>query len=76
MAEGNILIVDDNLNALTALELMLQDEFNLIKTIDNPIHIPAFMERNPFDVVLLDMNFTPAKKAEMKDSSGSKKHSR
>ena len=63
MAEGNILIVDDNLNALTALELMLQDEFELIKTLDTPTRIPDFMERNQFDVVLLDMNFTPGQKS-------------
>jgi len=63
MAEGNILIVDDNLNALTALELMLQDEFEMIKTLDTPTRIPDFMERHPFDVVLLDMNFTPGHKS-------------
>ena len=63
MAEGNILIVDDNLNALTALELMLQEEFEMVKTLDTPTRIPDFMERHPFDVVLLDMNFTPGQKS-------------
>jgi DNA-binding NtrC family response regulator len=63
MAEGKILIVDDNINALTALELMLQEEFEQIKTLDNPVRIPDLMERNMFDVVLLDMNFTPGQKS-------------
>lgn len=63
MSDGSILIVDDNLSALTSLELLLQDEFKLIKTLDAPTHIPTFMEHNQFDVVLLDMNFSPGQKS-------------
>jgi len=58
MKEGKILIVDDNKNALTALNLMLQFEFGTVVTISKPGQIMTELQKNDFDVVLLDMNFT------------------
>lgn len=57
MAEGNLLIVDDNLNAIRALRLFLKHEFGLVKGISNPNSIPNELDRTPYDLVLLDMNF-------------------
>ncbi len=58
MENGRILIVDDNKNALRALSMLLQPEFNDIVTISNPNQIVTELEKNSFDVVLLDMNFS------------------
>lgn len=58
MASGRILVVDDNRNVLKALEMLLQFEFDQIKTIKNPNLIPATLECEEFDLVLLDMNFS------------------
>ncbi len=57
MACGNILIVDDNKNILSTLEILLQDEFESIKTISNPNRISSLLREENFDLILLDMNF-------------------
>lgn len=58
MKQGRILIVDDNKGALSALSLLLQPEFEQIVCLSNPNRIKGELERNDFDVVLLDMNFS------------------
>jgi DNA-binding NtrC family response regulator len=56
--KGKLLIVDDNKSILSALEILLQDEFDELKTIANPNQLPSIIESNGFDMVLLDMNFS------------------
>ncbi len=58
MLDNKILIVDDNLGALSALKMFLQFEFKHIKTISNPNMLNSLVPRGEFDVVLLDMNFS------------------
>ena len=58
MEKGKLLIVDDNISILSALELLLQDEFDVLKTIASPNQLPSLIETVEFDVVLLDMNFS------------------
>lgn len=58
MNEGVILIVDDNKDVLSALEVLLDDEFKELITISNPNQIPNIIQTKFPDVVLLDMNFT------------------
>jgi DNA-binding NtrC family response regulator len=58
MRTGKVLIVDDNRGALSALKLLLQFEFNEVVTISNPNQINAELQRNEYDVILLDMNFS------------------
>ena len=58
MKTGKILIVDDNKSALSALSLLLQYEFEKPLCLSNPNQIKAELDRNDFDVVLLDMNFS------------------
>jgi len=58
MNEGVILIVDDNKDVLSALEVLLDDEFKELITISNPNQIPNIIQTRLPDVVLLDMNFT------------------
>lgn len=55
--KGKILIVDDNKSVLTALEMLLQDEFSDIYTLKNPNTLVSFIQQNSIDTVLLDMNF-------------------
>ena len=55
--KGKILIVDDNKSLLNALELLLGNDFEIIKTLSNPNLIPSAIQNNEFDIVLLDMNF-------------------
>lgn len=58
MTKGKLLIVDDNKSILSALEILLQDEFDEVKTIANPNQLPSLIESGEFDLVLLDMNFS------------------
>ena len=58
MVKGKILIVDDNKSILSAVEILLQDEFDEIKTIASPNQLPSLVESNDFDLILLDMNFS------------------
>jgi len=58
MTKGKLLIVDDNKSILSALEILLQEEFDEVKTIANPNQLPSLIESNGFDLVLLDMNFS------------------
>lgn len=55
---GKILAVDDNEDILFSLKLLLKNHVESIRTEMNPERIPGLMERENFDVILLDMNFT------------------
>lgn len=56
---GNILIVDDEDDILTAGRILLRRHFAEVITCRKPERIPDLMSRHNFDVVLLDMNFGP-----------------
>jgi len=53
-----ILILDDNKSVLTALEMLLQSEFDHIYTLKNPNQLISTIREHNIDIVLLDMNFT------------------
>jgi DNA-binding NtrC family response regulator len=55
--EGSILIIDDNKDLLIALRIILSRHFELIQTLNNPNLIISTLEKERFDVILLDMNF-------------------
>ncbi len=55
--KGKILILDDNKSVLTALEMLLQTEFDNVYTLRNPNSLVATIQQHQIDVVLLDMNF-------------------
>ncbi len=56
--QGNLLIVEDNPEILEALRFFLEDEFNQVDALTNPNLIPGALKSTPYDLVLLDMNFT------------------
>jgi len=55
--EGSILIVDDNNDLLIALRLILSRTFSTIDTLKNPNLILSALEKQVYDIILLDMNF-------------------
>ena len=55
--KGNILILDDNKSVLTALEMLLQTEFDQVFSLKNPNNLISTIQQKSIDVVLLDMNF-------------------
>ena len=58
MAKGGLLIVDDNKSILSALELLLRSDFEVVTAISSPNQLPTFLEGSNYDLVLLDMNFS------------------
>jgi len=61
--KSTILIVDDNKSVLTALQMLIQTEFETVITLSNPNQIQSIISKNSVDVVLLDMNFKAGIKA-------------
>lgn len=56
--KGKILILDDNKSVLTALEMLLQTEFDEVYTLKSPNALISTIQKYQIDVVLLDMNFS------------------
>jgi len=55
---GKILIVDDNEDILFSLQLLLKKHVELVRTEANPNNLASLLQKEEFDVILLDMNFT------------------
>jgi len=49
--------VDDNRSVLSALELLLENEFSDVKYLSGPKELPGLLKSGDIDVILLDMNF-------------------
>jgi DNA-binding NtrC family response regulator len=56
--KGKLLIVDDHKQVLKALIQLLETEFDSITGISNPNQIISNINKENFDVILLDMNFS------------------
>lgn len=63
MIEGNILVVDDNPNVCSAIELLLQEEFEKIEVLYSPDTLLEKIKQVDYDAILLDMNFTSGQKS-------------
>jgi DNA-binding NtrC family response regulator len=58
MKHGNILVVDDNKNVLTALRILLENYFETVTLLSSPKQIHTLLREMTPDIVLLDMNFS------------------
>jgi DNA-binding NtrC family response regulator len=56
--KGKLLIVDDHKQVLKALIQLLEPEFESVTGISNPNQIISYINKEEFDVILLDMNFS------------------
>ncbi|MFA5973398.1 MAG: sigma-54 dependent transcriptional regulator [Lentimicrobiaceae bacterium] len=57
LLKASILVIDDDVDVLTAVRLLLKTEVQEVVTEKNPENIPSLISSRPFDLVLLDMNF-------------------
>ncbi|MEQ8712254.1 MAG: sigma-54 dependent transcriptional regulator [Cyclobacteriaceae bacterium] len=55
---GKILIVDDNVDILSAARIFLKRHFLQVDTEKSPESLPNLLMNEHYDVILLDMNFT------------------
>lgn len=53
-----ILVIDDDPDVLTAVRLLLKTEAKEVVTEKNPENLRSLLAARPYDVILLDMNFT------------------
>jgi DNA-binding NtrC family response regulator len=58
-SDARILVVDDNADVLSAARLLLKQHYSNVQTLGDPASLPDLARQGAFDVVLLDMNFTP-----------------
>ncbi len=57
LLKASILVIDDDVDVLTAVRLLLKTEVQEVVTEKNPENIPSLITSRAFDLVLLDMNF-------------------
>ncbi|MFL5751800.1 MAG: sigma-54-dependent transcriptional regulator [Bacteroidia bacterium] len=57
LKNASILVVDDDKDVLTAIELLLKKEVAEVITEKNPENLKALLNKHAFDLILLDMNF-------------------
>src|SRR6218665_1232896 len=55
---SKLLIIDDDVDVLSAAKLFLKRHFGQVDIEKNPEKIPFLITNGNYDVVLLDMNFT------------------
>lgn len=55
---SKLLIIDDDVDVLSAAKLFLKRHFTQVDIEKNPERIPFLITNGQYDVVLLDMNFT------------------
>lgn len=58
LKNASILVVDDDTDVLTAVRLLLKTEAAEVVTEKNPEHIRGILQKQHFDLIMLDMNFT------------------
>lgn len=56
---GKILVVDDDQYVTLSLRMLLEQHFKQVVVLNSPKLIPETLAQHVFDVVLLDMNFSP-----------------
>jgi two-component system response regulator HydG len=57
LKDSKILVIDDDKDVLTAISLLLKNDVKEVVTERSPENIQALLNKNSFDLVLLDMNF-------------------
>ncbi len=58
LKNASILVIDDDPDVLTAVKLLLKPEAKDVLTEKNPENLRWLLSKQPFDCILLDMNFT------------------
>ncbi|MEL6674972.1 MAG: sigma-54 dependent transcriptional regulator [Bacteroidota bacterium] len=56
---GKILIIDDDQDVLFTAQMVLKRHFSEVKTAHSPKGVMPLLEKEAFEVILLDMNFAP-----------------
>ena len=55
--KGRILIVDDDNYVMLSIRILLEQHYEDVRGINNPLQIESALSENHYDVIILDMNF-------------------
>lgn len=55
--KGRILIVDDDNYVMLSIRILLEQHYDDVRGINNPLQIETALAENDYDLVILDMNF-------------------
>lgn len=58
LKNASVLVIDDDPDVLTAVRLLLKTEVKEVLTEKNPENIRSILTKQPYDLIMLDMNFT------------------
>ena len=58
LKNATVLVIDDDVDVLTALRLLLKPIVKEVVTEKNPSNISSQIERTSYDIIILDMNLT------------------
>jgi len=59
--EGKILVIDDDKDIQVTAKMILKKHYETVKTIDTPDELSSIKTAPNYDIILLDMNFSPGK---------------
>ena len=57
LKNASILVIDDDVDVLTAVKLLLKTEAKDVHTEKNPENLRNLLSKHKYEVILLDMNF-------------------
>jgi len=60
LKKSSVLVIDDDVDVLTAVKLLLKTEVSEVVTEKNPQNIVSILGKQKFDIIFLDMNFSAA----------------
>lgn len=57
LKNASILVIDDDLDVLTAMKMLLKSQVKQVVTEKNPNNLVSLIQKTKFDLVVLDMNY-------------------
>lgn len=57
LKKASILVIDDDVDVLTAMKMLLKSQVKQVVTEKNPNNLVSLISNNKFDLVILDMNY-------------------
>jgi DNA-binding NtrC family response regulator len=57
--EGKILVIDDDKDVQITAKMILKKHYGVVDTIEDPVQLKKYSNLNDYNLILLDMNFSP-----------------